>query len=343
MSQGFSSKRVAFAGNGMTKVFVNGTRTATTGSGTITVDGIPSGVKKVYITFDKVSQSASATWNLTIGDAGGLEVTGYESVGCYLSDGGGAAPVSNTSNSLVSFRCHPTIGGAAASYSGTVTLTLQDAATNTWAFNWLGSDYPNGRMVMGAGAKSLSGELTQFSIAVHTGTFDAGNINVTYDNPDPTVVAETRSGLVVQTVRTSDGEYSSLSGGTVIGLDNTIPQSGEGHEVMTASITPNDAANRLHIRTILNFSTGTTAYHIGALFQDSVADALNATSHYQLSGTTGQITIDHWMDAGTTDSTTFKARLGYNIAATVYFNGQSAARLFGGVNISSITITEYKA
>ena len=43
---------------------------------------------------------------------------------------------------------------------------------------------------------------------------------------------------------------------------------------------------------------------------------------------------------GTTSATTFKIRAGGNGAGTWTFNGQSGARRYGGVEASSITITE---
>jgi hypothetical protein len=48
------------------------------------------------------------------------------------------------------------------------------------------------------------------------------------------------------------------------------------------------------------------------------------------------------MTTGTTLETTFKVRAGNSEAGTTTFNGVSGARLYGGVIVSSITITEIK-
>jgi hypothetical protein len=53
------------------------------------------------------------------------------------------------------------------------------------------------------------------------------------------------------------------------------------------------------------------------------------------------ITLNHFMNSGTTSATTFKFRAGGGVASTTYFNGLSGGQLFGGTFGSSITIKEY--
>lgn len=152
-------------------------------------------------------------------------------------------------------------------------------------------------------------------------------------------------GSVVQVVNTQTGAVS--SGSTVIPLDDTIPQSSEGNQVMSLAITPQATANKLMIDVVVHCTTsaGATRVITAGLFQDATANALAAGSVEQFTSGTGEdlIVFRHFMAAGTVSSTTFKVRIGPDSAATVTFNGQSAARLFGGVLASSITITEIKA
>lgn len=145
-------------------------------------------------------------------------------------------------------------------------------------------------------------------------------------------------GCVVQVVNTQTGAMSTTT--SAIPLDDSIPQNTEGLEVLTASITPKSATNKLKItvNTFCALSTAGTAAI--ALFQDSTANALAATavtigsiSHYDM------LTMVHYMTTGTTSSTTFKVRIGTD-AGTLTFNGQGGARRFGGVAASSITIEE---
>ena len=80
----------------------------------------------------------------------------------------------------------------------------------------------------------------------------------------------------------------------------------------------------------------------GALFQDSTAGALAGISTLSLADPT-IVVFTHKMTAGTTSSTTFKARGGSDNGGTTTFNGASSGRKLGGVTASSITIQEIKA
>lgn len=52
------------------------------------------------------------------------------------------------------------------------------------------------------------------------------------------------------------------------------------------------------------------------------------------------ILINYRILAGTTSATTFRLRAGMATAGTLTINGQGGSRLFGGVLISSMKITE---
>lgn len=176
--------------------------------------------------------------------------------------------------------------------------------------------------------------------AVINGNVDNANISASAAI-DSSKISFTTSGLVVQVKSTN---YSAVSTGTAtIPLDDTIPQITEGTEFMTQTITPKSATNRLRIEVKVMASLSiNTANIIGGLFQDSTANALAADHAFQGTATAPvKIHLVHDMVAGTTSSTTFRVRLGGNSASTVTFNGQSGARLYGGVTLSTITITEY--
>jgi hypothetical protein len=151
------------------------------------------------------------------------------------------------------------------------------------------------------------------------------------------------TGMPVQLVSTN---FSAVATGTtIIPLDDTIPQITEGTEFMTQAITPKSATNILVIEAFMYVSLSiTSADIIGALFQDSTANALAAIETYApaIAGPT-VLTIAYTMTAGTTSSTTFRIRVGGNSASTVTFNGASGARRFGTTAKSFIKITEYKA
>lgn len=162
----------------------------------------------------------------------------------------------------------------------------------------------------------------------------SGNATVT-----GTLTFPPNAGQVLQVVNFQTGEYN--SGTTLMSSDDTIPQNTEGTEFMTLAITPTSATSKLLIEVSALLGTNTVnKFVIGALFQDTTADALAATIDWEsLNGTVNEVTLRHYMTAGTTSSTTFKFRAGLNNAGTVYFNG-AGSRYFGGVAASSITITE---
>jgi hypothetical protein len=130
---------------------------------------------------------------------------------------------------------------------------------------------------------------------------------------------------------------------TVMPVDDTIPQKTEGTEVITCSITPQDANNVLLIQAGICMSFGLTEYQGGiALFRDTTTNALAAMKASAWVFTPTNMLI-HKVVAGSVSTTTFKVRIGPKAAGTLYVNSQpdSATRVFGGVNASTLTIFEY--
>lgn len=145
-------------------------------------------------------------------------------------------------------------------------------------------------------------------------------------------------GCVLQVVNTQAGAVA--TGTTTIPTDDTIPQNTEGTEFMSLSITPKSATNKLKITVVGSFSYSVSAVGSMALFQDSTADALAVVTSSIVSSNTENMTLVHYMTAGTTSSTTFKMRAGAGSAGTITFNGVGGGRYFGGTMASSITIEE---
>jgi len=146
---------------------------------------------------------------------------------------------------------------------------------------------------------------------------------------------------IVQVVNTQTGAYT--SGSTVMPFDDTIPQNTEGDQYMTLAITPKSATNKLKIDVVMFVTPSANNMVNAALFQDSTANALAAaTGYYSTNLGLSAVIFTHYMTSGTTSETTFGVRAGCNSSGTMYFNGNSAARKFGGILASSITITEIK-
>ena len=87
-----------------------------------------------------------------------------------------------------------------------------------------------------------------------------------------------RSGSVVQRLMSAD--TAAANGTTVIPVDNSIPQSGEGTQFMSLAITPRHAADLLLIAHVGQYASSVATYDpiTVALFQDSTANALAATA-----------------------------------------------------------------
>ena len=133
---------------------------------------------------------------------------------------------------------------------------------------------------------------------------------------------------------------TTFSTATAIPYDDTIPQNTEGAEVMTLTIKPENATNKLRIRVSTTSSNSSAGYLILALFKDSDASALAAEAVWSnASDAPTQLNLVHEMEAGTESDIIFKVRAG-SASGTMRMNGIGAGRRLGGVAKPTITIEE---
>lgn len=189
-----------------------------------------------------------------------------------------------------------------------------------------------GRLAIGASGKYLRSDGTDPSWSTILAA-DIASINA----------SALPAGSVTQVVETSSSAVA--TGTTAMPFDDTIPQNTEGDQFLSLAITPKATANKLLIEVVCYYAFSGQDYIVGAIFQDSTADALAAgVGSYPLNSETGIIVLRHYMTAGTTSATTFKFRLGQaNPGQTVTVNGLSGARKLGGVFATRMTITEVVA
>jgi hypothetical protein len=152
--------------------------TAVTASGTsVDFTGIPSWVKRITVMFSGVSTNGTSPFLFQLGDAGGIETTGYESLGLLLANASAISGTSSTSGIVTANAL-----ASSDNYRGAATFSL--VTGNIWVCT--------GQMVRAsgtyqlltfAGNKSLSDTLTQVRITTSNGTdtFDAGTINIIYE------------------------------------------------------------------------------------------------------------------------------------------------------------------
>lgn len=147
-------------------------------------------------------------------------------------------------------------------------------------------------------------------------------------------------GKILQVVNTTSN--SVVTTGTAFPIDDSIPQNSEGEELVTRAITPTSSSNKLLIRATIPYtSSAGVACGIG-IFQDSTAGALAAAiGATDDSNGLGTASLEHYMDAGTTSSTTFKIRGGC-ASGNFHMNASASGgtRAFGGVSNATVTISE---
>lgn len=144
------------------------TKQATTSGTSVTFSSIPAGTKEINIMFNGVSTGGNDNFLVQLGDAGGIENTGYVSGSSDQASG-----VGNTTGFIILRTNASTVT------SGVMTLLLLDAATFTWVSSHaMGA---GGETASGGGSKALSAELTQIQIGMTGGNnFDAGEISISY-------------------------------------------------------------------------------------------------------------------------------------------------------------------
>lgn len=163
----------ALGGGGITL----GTPVASTSGTSIDFTGIPSGTKRVTINFAGVSTNGTSAPIIQIGDAGGVETSGYLGSGGYITASTLAA------NFTTGFPLNYSSVSAGEVWRGSIVLNLENASTNTWTSSAMIGRSDSPVFNFGSGDKSLSAVLDRVRITTVGGsnTFDAGEINISYE------------------------------------------------------------------------------------------------------------------------------------------------------------------
>lgn len=150
-------------------------------------------------------------------------------------------------------------------------------------------------------------------------------------------------GDVVQSEMVTSSSYTTST--ATIPIDDTKPQSSEGTQYFSRSITPTSAQNVLSVSTYCWVFCDTLATAvIYAIFQDSATDASFAGDVTILAANYRQlISAGYRQTSATTSSTTFKLRLGPSGAGTIGINGFAGSRYYGGASISWFMVQEIMA
>lgn len=144
------------------------TEQATT-SGTVWDFTIPSGAKEIEVMFEGFSTNNTSALLVQLGDAGGVETSGYVS-----SAGNRSAEVGSTAGFIL-----VTALVAAQTFSGVLRLTLKDSSDNTWVGAGTIVNTTSNIPHNSSGTKATSQELTTVRVTTVTpDTGDAGSVNV---------------------------------------------------------------------------------------------------------------------------------------------------------------------
>lgn len=150
---------------------------AATSGVAIDFTGIPDGTRKIIVSWSALSTSGTSPPMIQLGDAGGIEATGY--VG--LASTSVASDDVTLDSFTTGFGVNSTNHAAASVLHGSMTLLLVDPATNTWVASLAGAS--NLSALSGGGSKSLSATLDRVRLTTlgGTDTFDAGKVNILYE------------------------------------------------------------------------------------------------------------------------------------------------------------------
>ncbi len=136
---------------------------------------ISAGANRVTLQLQNMSTTGGTVPKVQLGDSGGIETTGYSSVGILATNG--ANPITlNTSADGFSLR------QSTSGYDGIIVMTR--VSGNKWLATGQGQVYSTA-MIFTGGEKELSGELTTVRITTNNGTeyFDAGVASVIEETP----------------------------------------------------------------------------------------------------------------------------------------------------------------
>ena len=129
---------------------------------------------------------------------------------------------------------------------------------------------------------------------------------------------------------------------TIIPFDDTVPQSTEGTQIISVTITPKSTTNKLRVR-IAGFGTSNTALNlIWAIFNGG-ASAISAGSTVVQSGVSASFVGEVEYVPGSLSTQTISLRIGPDTANTIRLNGVITARRFGGVATTVLVVEEIKA
>ena len=152
----------------------SGTAVTLTTQTSVDFTSIPSWVKRITLMFSAVSSSGTANYLIQLGDAGGIETTGYNVYGARYGSTSFAGTDFSNGFGITSGNAANSLGGL---------IVFANVSGNTWVASGTFGDRASINAYLTTGAKILSDTLTQIRLTTVGGTetFDAGTINILYE------------------------------------------------------------------------------------------------------------------------------------------------------------------
>jgi len=156
------------------------TEAASTSGTSVSFTSIPTWVKKITVMFIGVSTNGTSNLQIQLGDAGGIETSGYISNAFGANNSG---VIGTTSSAITTGFLLMSVNAAAATWHGSVIINLEDASDFSWVCQGALTRGDTGTAFSCSGYKATSAALDRISITTVNGTdaFDAGAINVLYE------------------------------------------------------------------------------------------------------------------------------------------------------------------
>jgi hypothetical protein len=153
------------------------TAVASTSGTSIDFTGIPSWVKRITVMLNGVSTNGASAYQIQLGDAGGIETTGYVASTQFVS-----TTTNTTRGTLFASGFGLSWSTGAAGDFNTATLTFVNVSANNWNGTGM-QNYSVGGGHFITGQKTLSDTLDRIRVTTVNGTdvFDAGIINILYE------------------------------------------------------------------------------------------------------------------------------------------------------------------
>lgn len=165
-----------------------------------------------------------------------------------------------------------------------------------------------------------------------------GGINVAELNLNNVNIGSTCIQTVIATPYTTYTAHSA----THIPSDDTIPQQSEALMILSQSFTPKSASSTIIIRSMCQIiASGAGGMGIAALWKDATANAVKtAFTGTGSSQVAGQVEIEYSEASGSTSARTYKVGVAAD-TGTLYINGISSGRQFGGTSSCTMIIQEF--